>query len=209
MADIPIERKGGIPWWAWLLGLLALLLLLAFLMRGCTDRGAVVETNNNDNRAIVNTNGNDNARSTSANLNSNQTSDGSGQVKVSNGPMTDVTSFALASDKGSYVGRQAQLTGVEVQRVVSDRAFTVGAKRGEELYVLLDDSLNAGGAEHKVVVKPGQRLTLAGPLEKPAGSAEVKEEQNKPGAHKLNPAEAAEMKNQQAYLHANQIKLAQ
>jgi hypothetical protein len=35
MAEIPVERKTGIPWWAYLLGLVVLLGLVIFVMRGC------------------------------------------------------------------------------------------------------------------------------------------------------------------------------
>ncbi len=210
MAEIPIERKGGIPWWAWLLGLLALLLLLILLMRGCND-GAVVVNDNNANRAAsnANTNANLNNANTGAGMSGNANANAnSAQVNVNGGPLTDIATFVSATDRASFIGRSAQLTGVEVQRVLSDRAFTVGPRRGQEMYVILDDRLNSGGAEKKVVVKPGQKLTLSGSLVKPP-SGEIAEEQNKPGALKLNPAEASEMKQQQDYLHADQLGAAQ
>ncbi len=216
MAEIPIERKGGIPWWAWLLGLLALLLLLILLMRGCNDRAVVVNDNNNSNanrvasNANANANANLNNANTGAGTSGNMNANGSNpaQVNVNGGPLTDLATFVSATDRASFIGRSAQLTGVEVQRVLSDRAFTVGPRRGQELYVILDDRLNSGGAEKKVVVKPGQKLTLSGSLVKPP-SGEIAAEQNKPGALKLNPAEASEMKQQQVYLHADQLGAAQ
>lgn len=220
MAEIPIERKGGLPWWAWLLGLLALLLLIIFMMRGCDDRAVGVNDNNNANgnrtsSGAMNAN-NANVSGASGNANAqvggagsaNANAQGSAQVNVVGGPLTDIASFVSASDKASFVGRNAQLTGVEVQRVLSDRAFTVGPNRGQELYVILDDSLNSGGAEKRVAVKAGQKLTLSGPLTKPP-TGEIAAEQNKPGALKLSAAEASEMKQQQVYLHANQLKAAQ
>ena len=228
MAGIPIERKGGIPWWAWLLGLLALLLLFGLLMRGCGDRAVVGNDNDaNGNRAAYGggANANNSNRTASgdgvnsSNLNgaagnanaaggTNTNGQNSAQVNVEGGPLTDIARFVSATDKASFVGRSAQLTGVEVQRVLSDRAFTVGPRRGQELYVILDDKLNAGAAEKKVAVKPGQKLTLSGPLTKPP-TGEIAAEQNKPGALKLSAAEASEMKQQQVYLHADQLKAAQ
>lgn len=219
MAEIPIKRKGGIPWWVWLLGLLALLLLLILMMRGCDDRAVGVNDNNNNangNRAASGTTNANNANLTGAAGNANAggasganaNGQNSAQVNVTGGPLTDLATFASATDKATYAGRNAQLTGVEVQRVLSDRAFTVGPRRGQELFVILDDRLNAGGAEKKVAVKAGQKLTLSGPLRKPP-TGEIAEEQNKPGALKLSAAEASEMKQQQVYLHADQLKAAQ
>ncbi len=37
MANIPVERSGGTPWWVWLLGLLLLGLLLWFLIGAFSD----------------------------------------------------------------------------------------------------------------------------------------------------------------------------
>lgn len=44
MANIPVERAGGTPWWLWLLGLLLLGLLLWFLIGAFDDDDEVVET---------------------------------------------------------------------------------------------------------------------------------------------------------------------
>lgn len=46
MANIPVERSdGGLPWWAWLLGLLALLLIGSLLLSQCdNEEDDVVET---------------------------------------------------------------------------------------------------------------------------------------------------------------------
>ena len=37
MANIPVERKSGTPWWLWLLGLLLLLALIFFLINAFDD----------------------------------------------------------------------------------------------------------------------------------------------------------------------------
>ena len=37
MANIPVERKAGTPWWLWLLGLLLLLALIFFLIEAFDD----------------------------------------------------------------------------------------------------------------------------------------------------------------------------
>jgi hypothetical protein len=54
MAEIPVERKGGVPWWVWLLGALLLLALLALLSRGCDT----TNTNGNNANPVNNTNRN-------------------------------------------------------------------------------------------------------------------------------------------------------
>ncbi|WP_420454106.1 hypothetical protein [Rubrivirga sp.] len=43
MANIPVERTGGTPWWLWLLGLLLLGLLLWFLVDALSDDESEVD----------------------------------------------------------------------------------------------------------------------------------------------------------------------
>lgn len=201
MAEIPVERKSGLPWWVWLLGLLALLLLLSSLLRSCNNGVAVVNNNDNTNTVTRTT-----TTTTSTNANSNAGSVLNGNTTVTRGDaLTDISSFLSSSNRASFIGRGAQLNNVRVQRVLSDRAFTVGPSNGQEMYVVLDNSLNEGGSERKFRIEEGQMLTLAGTMEKPP-TAEINAEQRKPGDIKLNPAEASEMKRQQVYLHANKIQ---
>ena len=49
MATIPVEKKAGVPWWLWLLGLLLLALLIWFFFLRDNDEVAVVD----DTEAVV------------------------------------------------------------------------------------------------------------------------------------------------------------
>ena len=72
------------------------------------------------------------------------------------------------------------------------------------MFVMLDESLDtASSKEQAVRVKEGLALNLKGTVERPPDAETLKE--RKRG---LNAAEAAELKNHQAYLLAKEIGLA-
>lgn len=187
MAEIPVERKKSFPWWLPLLALLGILGLWLLLR---------------------NRDGDDTSRTTAPTVTPAITSAPTAAINAATAGsalLTDVATFTGASNKASLIGRQAQLDRVQVQRVLSDRAFTVGPSRGQEMFALLDEGLDtAGGNEQRVAVKVGQWLTLRGLVEKP-WDAEVAKERKRG----LNAAESAEMKNQTAYLLVKQISGAQ
>lgn len=226
MAEIPVTRaKRGLPWWLWLLPLLALLLLLLFFSRSCNDRAAI---DNNTNRAAANnangnstTNGtangsavvngsgttnNANASGTTANGNASGNSGNSninvsGVGAASGDRVTDVNLFANTADKSTIVGRRVDLTKVKVNRVLSDRVFTVTSGSGE-MFVLLDENLDTGGGkEQQIKMRPGQLVNLGGTFRNvPTG--EVKEERSR----NLNRREYEQMKDQRVYLHCTDVK---
>lgn len=206
MAEIPVERKqGGIPWWIPLLLLLLLIPILFFLFRGCSPVPvANVNTNGNANRTVSNANTvggmatNTNTAMSSSNANTPSINvDNKGGA--TGAKVTDLA--ALTGDRASFVGRGAELKGVKVNRVLSDRVFTVTAGSGE-MFMMLDESkLNAGGKEEQIKIKPGQVLNLTGDFRN-VPSGEVKDEaQNRD----LNQKEYAQMKGQQVYLHVNTV----
>ena len=53
MANIPVERTGGTPWWLWLLGLLLLGLLLWFLIGALSDDDEVAYVDDVDDVEVV------------------------------------------------------------------------------------------------------------------------------------------------------------
>lgn len=53
MANIPVERTAGTPWWLWLLGLLLLGLLLWFLIGAFSDDEEVVVVDEPDETEVV------------------------------------------------------------------------------------------------------------------------------------------------------------
>ncbi len=160
MADIPVERKekSGLPWW--LIPLLLLLLLPLLFFGFCNRNTTVVDNTNgnaNANRAnLANNNGNVRAaNSISATNTSNVavvTNTGNANMSVGNstnnaalnsGPViTDTNFFAGANDKMTLAGRQAEIKNVRVNRVLSDRVFTVKSGSGE-MFVMLDENLDS------------------------------------------------------------------
>lgn len=222
MAEIPVERntKSGLPWWLIPLLLLLLLLpLLWFMSRGCNTAPAV---NDNTNRGVTNANANANRGMTNANSGAMMTTNANGATMTStsgsnaNGStinvdnkgtatgerVTDVNIFGNTRDKNSLAGRGVQLTKVKVNRVLSDRVFTVTSGSGE-MFAMLSENLDSGGGkEQQIKIRPGQILNINGDFRR-VPDAETKEEtQNRD----LNRAEYAQMKGQQIYLHTTGVE---
>lgn len=204
VAEIPVERKSAIPWWAWFLLALLLLALVALGLSRCGAERAGLNSGTNQSAAGA---GNRNGATSGSAAGSNastpvatNTSSAGGTAGNASGAVTDISAYLSASDKGSLAGRGADFGSVMVQRVLSDRAFTVGPSRDQELFVMLDNSLNEGAAEKQVQIKEGQRLTLAGTFEKPP-TAETAQERYRG----LSASEAAEMKAREIYVHANRV----
>jgi len=220
MAEIPVERKegGGLP--KWLLPLLLLLPLLGLLYY-CTRNTAVVDNTNgntNANRANTMMNGNANRASATGNGGMTNTVGGNTAVVVnsntgagmSNGNMagansgaviTDVNMFGTTTDKSTLDGRNTTLTGVRVNRLLSDKVFTVKSGSGE-LFVMLDNNLDStGGKEQQIKMKTGQNVNLGGEFRNvPTGETNM---EAKEGG--LNKNEYARLKGQNVYLHATSV----
>lgn len=220
MAEIPVERKegGSFPWW---LIPLVLLLLLLPLLYFCNRSAGVDNTNNNTNAnrggAVTgaNSNGNmgggngssmtTNGGNTAVVMNSNNggTASGNGSTTSMNrgAVVKDVNEFGSASDKAALVGRGFFVNGVRVDRVLSDKVFTVKSGSGE-MFVMLDNNLDsAGGKEKQIKMKQGQTVNLGGEF-RGVPTGETKEESKEGG---LNKNEYAQMKGQQVYLHATSV----
>ena len=91
-------------------------------------------------------------------------------------PLSDVTEFSKATDRMTLVGRKVKLTDVNVQRVLTDRAYFVGADDNTKLLVLLDKDMDAGAGPQRVQIMPGKKVSLTGVLE-PVPTAEIANEQ--------------------------------
>lgn len=201
MAEIPVTRvKGGLPWWLWLLPLLALLLLLLFFSRSCSDRGAAVD-NNSSRTASVNGTADGSAVVNKANgVSDNSNINVSGVGSASGERVTDVNLFANTADKSTIVGRRVDLTNVKVNRVLSDRVFTV-TSGSDEMFVLLDENLDSpGGKERRIRMRRGQLVNLGGTFRN-VPSNEIKEERSR----NLNRREYMRMKDQRVYLHCTNV----
>lgn len=115
-------------------------------------------------------------------------------------PIADIGVIATAPDPASLAGKQALLTDVTVQRVVGDRTFWVSSGNAQQLFVVLDNSLDAGSAENQIVVKEGQTVDLTGAL-RTMPSAQQAEQQ-----WGLSADEAQELNSQPLYLQAQNIQ---
>lgn len=219
MAEIPVERKekSSFPWWLIPLALLGLLALF-FLMRGCNNP-TVVDNTNNTNRINTNTNRivngtnttgtttngttvtNTTASSTAAGVNGNTAVVVNNNVPGDSRVVTAVNYYGTTQDKNTIVGRNVDLATVRVDRVLSDRVFTVKSEN-EEMFVMLDEGLDSGGGnEQRIKIRAGQDLKLGGNF-RTVPTAEVKDEaQNRD----LNAKEYQQMKNQKVYLHATSV----
>lgn len=192
MAEIPVQRKSGLPWWIWPLAILGLLglLWLAFGRDRDDDRETRANATPTPALAVVTSSPAPGLVSTTG--------------AAAGGALNDVNAYVTANDKAAFIGRQAQLGNVRVLRVLSDRAFTVGATRGQEMFAMLDESLdNAGGKEQRVAIKEGQALSLSGTIERPPDAETAKERWRG-----LNAKEAAELKNQTSYLLVKNVSAA-
>lgn len=187
MAEIPVERKHGAPGWLWpviLIGALGLAGLIFYLV-------------SRDGRETAST-------APAPTTQAAQQPGTPGGAALGAQAITDVNYLTSQTDKAALAGRRVQLSSVTVQRVMSDRVFSVGSGAGQEMFVILDEKLDRGGAEQIVAVKPGQVLSLSGVIER-APSAETASERTRG----LNAAEAGAIKDQQVYLLAQAIRGAQ
>ena len=226
MAEIPVERneKSGLPWWLIpLLLLLCLIPLLWFLSRGCNP-APVANDNGNGNRNVTTTtttnanrgmNGNANIGAMSGNANgangsmTNAGGNANGStISVDNKGtatgerVTDVNLFGGTADKNSLAGRGVQLTKVKVNRVLSDRVFTVTSGSGE-MFAMLNENLDSGGGkEQQIKIRAGQTVNISGDFRRVPDANTKEETQNRD----LNKAEYAQMKGQQIYLHTTSVE---
>lgn len=214
MAEIPVERKtkGAFPWW--LIPLILLLLLLPFLYYTCGRGPAVIDnTNGNANRAATtganNANGiaAANSGSSSSSVASSNANTNGSTISVDNkgtttgARVTDVNIFGTTADKNSLAGRGVELTKVKVNRVLSDRVFTVTSGSGE-MFVMLSESLDTGGGkEQQIKMRSGQTVNIGGDFRRVPDGETKDETENRD----LNKAEYAQMKGQQIYLHATSV----
>lgn len=139
MTEIPVHKKsGGVPWWVWaLLALLLIALLFWFLNR---DDDPEVATDPVAPAVATAT-------------------------PVAEGPITDLNTILATEDLATLSGREVQLSGVTVQRVVGDRTFIVGPSVERSLFVVLNQVPTPGTpTEGRVDVTAGQTLSLGGTM---------------------------------------------
>jgi len=118
-------------------------------------------------------------------------------------PVTGIGQYLDAQDKSALAGRSAMFGSVNVQRVLSDRAFTVGPTIDQELLVLMDSRLSEGPIEQRLRVEKGQQLMVSGVMEKPP-TPEIQRDRYRG----LNAPEMQLMDTKRIYLHATAVQKA-
>ncbi len=211
-AQVYREKKGGIPWWAWLLAALLLLALLYALLHHNTPP---VVTNNPVPAAAPATPaaapvtptpaaGTPSATATPTpgqdikiHKGTDITTARPEQASVPGVPLSSVILFAAGTDPLTLVGRNAKLTNVPVQKVLSDRAFFVGPTPQQQMLVLLDKGMDAGATTpSKVTIAAGQPVSLVGIVEKMPTQEAISQQ------YQITGANYTAIQDQKSYLHA-------
>lgn len=116
MANIPVERKGGTPWWTWLLALLAivgLIWLIAELFDSEPDEDDLAAV---DDVSVVD------------DMDDDMGDDMSGDMAATGA----ITSFAALTEGTANIGREVDLENVEVTAVTGDSSFAIAPTPGQE-----------------------------------------------------------------------------
>ncbi len=214
-AQIYHEKKGGIPWWAWLLlALLLLALLLALLGRHGNQQAAQPAPAPVAAPAATPAPVTTPAPAATADNSAAGTTAASGKdIKIHKGadiatakpaeasvpgvPLSDVVAIATATDPLSVVGHRAKLTNVLVQKVLSARAVFVCPSAQQQILVLLDKGIDAGAAGgSKVTIATGQPVSLVGVMEKMPTQEAISQQ------YQISGDNYTAIQDQKAYLHA-------
>ncbi len=206
MAQIPVQKKSGFPWWAWLLiGLvaLALLLWLLFALLGDEEEAAVApeptaaavvaapEPTEEPVPAVTPT-------VPAAAEQGTETTAGA------SGPITDLTTIFEEQDKASLAGRQVNLQGetaAQVQSVVGDTTFWVGPSQGQQVFVALSEEQDSRGVEGMVDVNEGQTVRLTGEVKELPSMEQARQQFG------LSDTNSAQLDNQEIYIDADRVEI--
>ena len=124
-----------------------------------------------------------------------------GQASAKGEPLGDVVTFAASADPTTLIGRKAKFQDVQIQKVISDRAFFVGPAPTQQMLVLLDQGMTTGPDAPKT--KPlvaGQMTSVTGIVE----ALPTQEAVNQ--TYGLSAADYAGIQSQKAYLHATVLQ---
>ena len=218
-AQIYQDKKGGIPWWLWLLLGLLLLGLLFFLLnnhKAAPETAAVPQTRSApavvpappvDTETATTTNGQPvppgppaattPTKDIKIHSGTDITTAKPAQASVPGVPLSDVAKITAAADPLALAGQRAKLTNVTVRRVISDRAFFIGPSDTQEMLVLLDKGMDAGtSGTAKVTITAGQPVSLVGVIEKLPTPEALSQ------TYALSGDNLTALASQKAYLHA-------
>jgi hypothetical protein len=210
--EIPVRRRGGgVPWWAWLLGLLLLGLLAFWLLNnlgggnnnnsgtgtgsaGQTQAAGGANASGDAGAGASSGTGGDNGAGASGDAGASGGAGGDGGT----GAITDLAEISGASDGASVSGRAAELDGVTVQSVTGDVTFWVGESAEDRVFVRMDEE--ASGGEQGIQVREGQTLRITGQVEDvPADTA----------AWELEDEDATALGEEPVYIAASKVEVVQ
>lgn len=149
MAKIPVEKKGGTPIWAWVLGLLLLAGLIWLL----------VEILGGDDEELV-----------------EDPIENVGGTGVAGGTITSLAGLREAQGRNAAVGREVDLENMRVESVVGDSSFFVTSAdggAGERLLVVMQGMGETGdpgggaavGADGEYNVEADEVVNIQGTIE--------------------------------------------
>jgi len=104
-------------------------------------------------------------KSTSSQGASSSPQGSSSAAASSSGPITDLKSFNQTTDASSMTGRGVQLSGVEVQEVISSSLIAVGDDSGSRVYVHLKEAMED--------IKTGDKINLNGTVKEPSAGTSI------------------------------------
>lgn len=152
MAEIPVEKKGGIPWWVWLLLALLIAALLWWLLDDDDEREQIAAAPYEQTVAPIEPGAGAAATTAPA----------APSGDAASGPITSLAAFSGAG-ADEIVGRPVELDRVPVMEMVSDAGFYVGSSPADRVYVLLDEQKTPNQpGEGRVNVNQGQTVGLSG-----------------------------------------------
>jgi hypothetical protein len=119
-------------------------------------------------------------------------------------PGADVTAAKIIENPNAYVGNRVQLTDLKVHSVVGDRTFWIGPSDAQRLFVVLDKSLDQPAQqEWRLDINQGQTVAISGEVRKVPTAEEIQSRWRG-----LNDSERTPLENQQVYLHAERVDIA-
>ena len=153
MAEIPVEKKGGIPWWVWLLLALLVAALLWWMLDDDDEVEQVAAAPYEQVAAPPEPGAVTDTPATAA----------APAGAASSGPITDLAAIGGAAASAELVGRQVELNSVPVLEMVSDAGFYIGSNPSDRVYVLLNEQKTPNQpGEGRVNVNKGQTIGLSG-----------------------------------------------
>ena len=162
MAEIPVEKKSGIPWWVWLLLALLIAALLWWLLDDGDEPEQVAAAPYEEVAAPADA-GAAPIAPVDADATAGSTTADAAAGAASPGVIRDLSAVRGADASGEIVGRQVELSSVPVLEMVSDAGFYIGSSPADRVYVLLNEqeTPNQPG-EGRVNVNKGQTIDLSG-----------------------------------------------